>query len=96
VQIQRSIERFCGLEDRPVVGVVEVLLAGAAEEEGAVEAQLGHRALELLGGGSGGGQSERRKALEPVPVGADELRDPVVGLRLQARGLFRRQVVETR
>jgi hypothetical protein len=45
------VQRRGGLEDRPVVGVVEVALTGAAEHQRAVEAELGDGALEHLRGG---------------------------------------------
>ena len=67
VDVQRGAERGGGLEDRPVVGVVEVALTGAAEQEGTVEAELGDRALELLRGCGGRGRGEGGEALEAGP-----------------------------
>ena len=94
VDVQRGAQRRGGLEDRPVVGVVEVALTGAAEEQGTVEAELGDRALELLRGCGGRGGGEGGEALEPVRVGVHELGDAVVRLDLQAGGLVGREVVQ--
>jgi hypothetical protein len=61
VDVQRGSKRRGGLEDWPVVTVVEVALASAAEEKGTIEAELRDRALELVGGGGCGG-GERSEA----------------------------------
>jgi hypothetical protein len=68
VDVQRRAKRRSGLEDRPVVGMVEVALTGAAEQQGTVEAELGDRALKLVRGGGGRGGGESGEALEPVRV----------------------------
>src|ERR1039458_5427387 len=74
--------------------MVEVALTGAAEEEGAVEAELGDGALELLRGCGRRGGGESGEALEPVRVGVHELGDAVVRLDLQAGGLVGQKVVQ--
>ena len=54
----------------------------------ALEAELGHRALELVGGGLRIGRGQHGEALEPVGVRADDLVQPVVGAaRERHRGL---------
>ena len=95
MDVDRGAERGGGLEDRPVVGVVEVALAGSAEEQRAVQAERDDRALELLCGRRGRRGCERREALEPVRMGVHELGDAVVCLDLQMRGLGGRKVVQT-
>ncbi len=94
VDVQRGAERRSGLEDRPVVGMVEVALTGAAEQEGTVEAEIGDRALELLRSCHGRGGREGGEALEPVRVGVHELGDAVVGLDLEAGGHVGGKVVQ--
>ena len=94
VDVQRGAERGSGLEDRPVVGVVEVAIAGSTEEQGTVEAELGYRALELLRGCGGRGGGEGGEALEPVRARVHELGDAIVRLDLQAAGLLRRKAVQ--
>jgi hypothetical protein len=51
MNIERRAQGGGGLEDRPVVGMVEISLAGPTEQHGAVQAELGHGAFQLAGGG---------------------------------------------
>jgi hypothetical protein len=94
VDVQWGAQRRRSLEDRPVVGMVEVALTGAAEQQRTVEAELGDRALKLLRGGGRRGGGKGREALKPVRVGVYELGDAVVGLDLQAGGLLGRKVMQ--
>ncbi len=96
VDVQRRAQRCRGLEDRPVVTMVEVALTGAAEHQRAVESELGHRSLELLRGGAGRGRGQGGEALEAVGVAVYELGDAIVGLDLQPGGRVGRQVVQAR
>ena len=96
MDVQRGAERRSGFEDRPVVGVVEIAFAGAAEDQGTVEAELGDRALKLLRGCGRCREGERGEALEPIRVGVHQRGDTVVRVDLQAGGLPRRKTVEAR
>ncbi len=58
------------LPDHPVLRVVEILPVGAALYHGALESQLFHRPLELIGGGLrvlGGQARKTRKASGVLP-----------------------------
>ncbi len=79
VDIDRHVHGLGGLEDRPELLVVEIFAVGVGVDDNPLQAELGHRPLDLLGGGGrvlgrAGGQGG-----EAGGVGGDLLGDPVVG-----------------
>ena len=70
MEVDRHVELFGALVDRPVFLAVEEFAVGHAVQHGALEAELGDGALELVGGGlriDGGERREGREALRGWP-----------------------------
>src|SRR6185503_9889747 len=91
MDVERDVERLRALEDRPEALVVEeemrTVHRGEAVHHRALEVELGHRALELVGGRLRVRGRQHGEAFEPALVLLDGLMQPVVGaLRERHRG----------
>ncbi len=79
MDVDRHVQGLGGLEDRPELLVVQIFVVGVGADDHALQPQLGHPPLDLLGGGgrvlgrAGGEGGEAVRAL------GDLLGDPVVG-----------------
>lgn len=80
VQVQRGSELIRGGEDRLVVRVVEITLAGPTEHHGSAQAELPDCSAQLVGGRLRVRRRQHRETLEALWVSPHHLRDEVVGL----------------
>ena len=76
-----------GLEHGLEVGMVQVLVAGAAAQQGALEAQPAHTALQLGRARGRGGGGQGGEAFEPLGMAGDRCGDRVVGAPRQFHAL---------
>ena len=83
MQVDRHVERLRALKDRPEPLIVEEEPVGQPVDHGTLEAELGDRALELVGRGLGIGGGERCKGGKPIRVGSHRFIKPVVGAARQ-------------
>jgi hypothetical protein len=95
VEVERDLERLGPRQDRPEELVVQVAAAAVAVDQGAFEAVLGDRALELVGGGVGIGGWERREPGKPVRVAAHRLGEGVVGVAGERHRLDRVELLHS-
>jgi hypothetical protein len=79
MQIDRHVELLGALEDRPEELLVQETALAQAHEHRALEAELGHRALKLVGGRLGVRHRQRREAGEARRVLADLFVQIVIG-----------------
>ena len=80
MEIDRHVERFGALEDRPEPLLVEKGAVGKAVDHRALEATARHRALELVRSGLGIGRRQCGEFREPVRARAARLVEEIVGL----------------
>lgn len=78
VQVERYVEVFGALPDDAQGGVVQVPAVGVRVDEGAAQAELRDRALQLVGRGPGVLQRQRGEAGETVGVLGDDAGEEVV------------------
>ena len=78
MEVDRHVELLGALVDRPVFLVVEEFAVGHAVQHGALEAELGDRALEFVGGGLRIDGGERREGGKALRVGRADLGQAVV------------------
>ncbi len=79
VQIQRRIERLCGLEYGPEVGVIKIAVPRSPVQHGAVETEFRYGSSEFGGGGLRIRGRQRREALQAIRVAAHSVGEPVIG-----------------
>ena len=96
MQIDRHVEPFGALEDRPELLVVEEAAVGEAVNHRTLEAVLGHRALEFVGGGARIDGRQGREAGEARRTHGDSGGETVVDTldernRIVAAELLRRR-----
>src|SRR3954467_9127266 len=96
VDIDRHIERLRALEDRPELAAVDEFAVGEAMDHGALEAELGHRALELVRRGAWIGARQRGERLEAAVRRAHRLAQPVVGAARYRRCAVRIEALRRR
>ena len=80
MQVDRDVERLAGLEDRPELRVVEVLAVRVRVDDDALEAELAHAALDLLGGRRGILRCRGRQTGVALGIARDRGRELVVGI----------------
>ena len=78
MEVDRHVELLGALVDRPVCFQVEKFAVGHAVQHGALEAELGHRALKLVGGGFRIGGGQRREGGKAPGVSGAHLGQTVV------------------
>ena len=86
MEIDRHVELLGALVDRPEFLEVEKFAVRHAVQHGALEAELGHRALELVGGGLRVDGGKRGEGGEALGVGRADLGEAVVDLPRQVGG----------
>ncbi len=91
MEIERHVELLGPLIDRPELFQVEKFAVRHAVDHGALEAELGHGALELVGGGLRVDGRQRGEGGEALGVGRADLGEPVIDLPRQLGGDIDRQ-----
>ena len=93
MEIDRHVELLGALVDRPEPLVVEEHAAGQPVHHGALEAVLGHGALELVGRSLRIVRGQRREGREALGVGGAGGRQPVVGAANERRRAIGRKLL---
>ncbi len=78
MQIDRHVELFGARQDRLEARIVEKAAFGQSVDQRAAEAEIAHRAFELVGGGLRTSHRQVREAGEPIGMGGDRLGEHVV------------------
>ena len=93
MEVDRHVELLGALVDRPELLVVEEHAAGQAVHHRALEAELGHGALELVGGGLRIVGRQRREGREALGMGGAGRGEPVVDAAHQRGRAVGRQLL---
>ena len=96
VHVERHVERLRPLENRPEPLVVEKQPVGQPVYQRALEAELGNRALQLVGRRLRIGSGDCGESGEPVGMRADRFVEPVIGAARQPDGGLGIQLLQSR
>ena len=86
MDIDAGVEPFGGLENGPVLGVIQILVVRVRVEDEAVQLQLADGALHFLDRPPGRLGREAREPREAGRMAADDFGEPVVGERCELAG----------
>jgi hypothetical protein len=79
MQVNRRVQRFGGLKNRPELGVVQVLAARVGVDDHTMQAQFGVSAVDLFGGTRWVLRGDCSQSGEPLGVAAASLGELVIG-----------------